>query len=231
MLMHFKMNPSGGKISPKGEGGFTLLEILVAITILSFIFGIVYSSFSSISDSDKRIHSANNISVKVRNLMEYMVKDISSSLYPQSSDNSGGNFDSLAYGFTSDAGDGTPRLNFTALVTNPVYMADRSLVEIGYYLAPQKGGQYSLIRRVDETPDANIIEGGYSEELMRDVSSLEFKFLKSGGDWVEVWNVRGSPTITSFLPKAVRIKIGLFDEAGEEQIFSTEVSLISARTI
>ncbi len=214
-----------------GERGFTLLEILVAITILSFIFGVVYASFSSISDSDKRIHSSNEIAVKARNLMEYMVKDISSAFYPRATGVVKNREDTLAYGFTSDSREGTPRLNFTAIISDFNYRGDKKVAELGYYLSPVEGRGYSLIKRVDETPDGNIMDGGYSEELMRDISSLSFEFLRSKDEWIEEWNVAGSPIITSGLPKAIIIKLGLLDDSGEEKTFSIQIPINSGRVI
>ena len=160
----------------RDKKGFTLLEVMVAITVLSFILGIVYTTFATISESGRRGAALLESDVKVRNLAEYLMRDLSSLIIDLEHPPVAGKATGLIYGLVGSRLDeeGT-RLDFTALSTDSGDFRDAVVTEIGYYLLPTEGGSFRLMKRIDETPDDNIEEGGHSFEIMEGLSSLSLR--------------------------------------------------------
>lgn len=206
----------------KSQKAFTLLEVMVAVTILSIIFGVVYTTFSTVSESGQRISSARDTAIRGRNLLHFLTQDIYCAFLPPDTNTSKSKADRLSYGFNSHLEDNLPLINFTAAVHQPGSIEKIQIHEIGYSLLPSKTKGYRLIKRVDNTPDNNLEEGGVQYELMDRVASLKFSFYKSESEWVETWE--GSP-----LPQSIKIEAVLLNEELEETGFSTQLTLYQGR--
>ena len=204
----------------RNNKGFTLLEVMIAITVLAFILGIVYTTFATVSESDKRGAAALESNVKIRNLAEYIMKDLSSLFidFDQKPDN--GNPAGLTSGLVSNlSSEGVGRLDFTALSVDSGDFNDALIAEIGYSLLPSGEGAYKLIKRIDETPDENLKEGGHFFELMEGISSLTFEFFNEKGEWQQEWDsLEGNR-----LPRTIKIIIAFDDNKGESKAFSMQV--------
>jgi len=196
---------------------------MVAITIVTFIFGAVYTTFATISESDKRASAFIEEDLKVRSLSEYLMKDISSAFINLENTGAGDQSPGLVYGLVGEAGEaGLSRLDFTAIETDTGTFNGASIVEIGYFLVPSKEGGYALAKRVDDTPDDNLLEGGSSFELVDGLTALSFRFRKAAGEWEATWDSldgRG-------LPDEVHVEVILKDDNGmKETPFSLYIPL------
>lgn len=214
----------------RNKNGFTLLEIMIAITILSFIMGIVYSSFSAISESDRQISLASESALKARNLFGLMSGELSSIFVPDTPKGGGEKEDRLNYGLICTKEGDLQRINFTAALSDSGSMNDVALKELGYYLMPKEEGGYLLFKRIDATPDDDIGSGGGDYFLMDGISSLRYEFMMSSNsmagdrvDEVEATN-KGS------LPKAIRVELSLINADLDIETFSTTISPYLART-
>ncbi|MBE9504950.1 MAG: prepilin-type N-terminal cleavage/methylation domain-containing protein [Proteobacteria bacterium] len=204
----------------RNNRGFTLLEVMIAITVLAFILGIVYTTFATVSESYKRGAAALESNVKIRNLAEYMMKDLSSLFIDFDQDLDKCNPACLTYGLVSDiVSEGVSRLDFTALSTDSDDFNDAFITEVGYSLLPSGESSYSLIKRIDETPDENLKEGGHSFELMEGISSLTFEFFNDKGEWLKEWYSLDK----NLLPRTIKIIIAFDDDMGESKTFSMQV--------
>ena len=216
----------------RNKNGFTLLEIMIAITILSFIMGIVYSSFSAISESDRKISLASESSLKARNLFAMMSMEISSIFVPATPTSDGDKEDRLNYGLVCIKEGDLQRINFTAALSDSGSMSDVALKEVGYYLIPMEdggngeGGGYSLFKRIDTTPDDDVSSGGGDYFLMDGVSSLRYEFMKNSDEVIEKLeaNNKGS------LPKAIRVELSLINAESDIETFSTTISPYLAKS-
>lgn len=206
-------------------GGFTLLEIMVAITILSFVFGVVYTTFATISESEKKISLSADISEKARNLLEYITRDISSTVVPEQIGTSPA-ADKQAktiYGFRGViAENGFTKIDFTTAGPDTGNARYTSIQEVGYYLLPSDSGGFRLMKRIDPTPDGDITEGGRSFELMGNLDSMKIEFLNHAGEWLEEWVKEEKER----LPRAIKIDISFLPGDGEDKEFFTTLSPI-----
>ena len=102
--------------------------------------------------------------------------------------------------------------------------------EVGYYLyASEEETGFVLIKRVDNTPDNDITEGGSSFELIDSIASLTFEFKgeNNESEWEETWNSFEKKA----LPGAVRIEISFADEGEISWIFSTQFPIYQGKSI
>ena len=217
----------------RNRNGFTLLEIMIAITILSFIMGIVYSSFSAISESDKRISLTSESALKARNLFGLMSMEISSIFVPSTPADVGDKEDRLNYGFICIKEGDVQRIDFTAALSDSGSMSDVALKEVGYYLMPREDGEeggYSLFKRIDATPDDDISSGGDDYFLMDGVSSLRYEFIKSSNEMGSEIVDEVDVTNKASLPKAIRVELSLINADLDIETFSTTISPYLAKS-
>ncbi len=206
------------------NSGFTLLEIMIAIVIISFIMGIVYTTFSTISNADKRTVTSHEITVKARNLIEVLTRDISSAYFPQdplpSRNPEGSNLQYAFIGYSDETE--SAKLDFITIDVDSSRPDDIKIKEVGYFLSRLEKGELRLMKRVDDTPDDDIAEGGNSYELMDGLNSLKFKFMDDNGNWISDWN---TVTGNTGLPKGVKVEFSLTGEDLSIETFSFQVPI------
>ena len=212
------------------KNGFTLLEIMIAITILSVIMGIVYSSFSAISESDRRISLASESALKARNLFALMTREISSTFVSPTPLGAGDKEDRLNYGFICTKEGDVQRIDFTTALSDSGSMPDVALKEIGYYLMPREEGGYSLFKHIDVTPDDDISAGGGNYFLMDGVASLRYEFMKGEDEMTDAIPDEWNASDKGSLPKAIRVELSLVNAQSDIETFSTTISLYLAKT-
>ncbi|MDH3976738.1 MAG: prepilin-type N-terminal cleavage/methylation domain-containing protein [Deltaproteobacteria bacterium] len=204
----------------KSEAGFTLLEILIAVTVLAFIMTIIYSSFFAISQSEKRVSLSTEVEIKARNLMEMLMRDLSSAVIPR--DGTEKKEGTLNYGLYCTQTEKGQKLDFTASLSDSANVIDARLREVGYFLVANERGSYDLVKRIDLTPDDDIQQGGRDLLLMKDLASLAFQFKKNKGDWMDLWDGKERP-------QAIRITLTLLNDDENEEEFITELPLYGGK--
>jgi prepilin-type N-terminal cleavage/methylation domain-containing protein len=204
-------------IRVKGEKGFTLVEILVAVTlvavIFSFIFGVLISNLEAsrnASDKMEIIHVG-------RFFINRITGDLmAASLMPNSGSGSFIGKDLFRDGKSMD------ELHFTAFTRT--YFTLRPQIdqsEIGYYFINREDGASPLMRREADEIDSQVDSGGESFKVSDMVDELTIRYLSDEG-WTDSWDSIASGTI----PKAVSVEITLKD--GESSyLFSNIVRLPS----
>jgi len=209
--------------SHKKDAGFTLLEIMIAVTIISFMMGIVYTTFSTISQSDKRTAISHELTLKARNLIELITRDISSVYLPAGYSPAKNQSDSnLQYAFigNSEETEGFS-LDFITSDADPERPDDIKIKEVGYFTVRSGQEGLTLFKREDDTPDDNIREGGRSYEVMAGLNSLSFEFMNNRGEWKNDWN-----TLTGgSLPAGVKVEFSLIGEEMLVETFSFQIPI------
>jgi len=195
------------------EAGFTLLEILLAMTILAFVMTIIYSSFFAITQSEKRVTLSTEVEVKARNLMQMLMRDLSSAVIPEGEGSK--KETSLNYGLYCSQGESGQKLDFTTSLSDSGDVLNASLQETGYFLQTNDKGSLNLLKRIDDTPDDDIESGGRSLLLMKNIASLTFLFKAKDEEWIEQWEGEKRP-------RAIKIKLVLLNDENEKEEFATE---------
>ena len=203
--------------------GFTLLEILVAISIVGIIMAAVYGAYTSNMEGIQAARGNSQISQTARIIFDRMSKDLQSAYL-------GGGFSNrLALGMVAENreinGRAADQIDFTALSHLPSTEngLQTDLCELGYPLKEdQDHGPFILYRRDSGIVDDDLGSGGRVEELARMVAGLDIKFQGKSGSEFEDWNTFEEPHKNT-LPSLVQIRLILKDKQGREHTYITSV--------
>lgn len=178
--------------------GFTLIEVLISLTLLTVVLGAVYSSFFTVQRALERF---DNISLKyheARTALDIMRREIESSLLknPESKD------DMLAKTSFIIKDRDIYGKNTSALELAAFSFRGNKLNAISYFVR-EKDGKFILVKK--ESP-AITGSGGYIVDLIEDIDSFAIETLFNS-KWVKTWDTK----ITGKLPDVVKISLVFSD--------------------
>ena len=194
--------------------GFTLVELLVAIVVLSLISVLIYNAFASMKRSREGIERVDDRYREGRLAMTRMTRELQSayiSLHAPINQ-------SLMIQRTAFVGtSGTPadRLDFNSFSNRRMdknsHISDQC--ELSYFGSanPDLSGVTDLARRISTSLDLDPKKGGRVEVLATDIDLFDLQYLDPlSGNWVDTWDttqtVTGQP---ARLPVQVRIVLVL----------------------
>lgn len=188
------MNPRGN------SGGFTLIEMLVAVAIFgvifSLIFGVLTATLSAGKDAEKRM--------AVDHTGRFFIQKITTELTCATLLPISGRGALVGRHFTVN-GKSRDEIHFTSFgQTYYTPLPRAGMVEISYYFRTGKSGAEALMRRESDIIEAPLDLGGESLDMTTQAEELSIKY-KTGGSWVETWD-SGQ---THALPEAVSIELRL----------------------
>ena len=203
--------------------GFTLAEILIAISIVSTILAILYGSFSSATRSITLCREKNEMYQVARLSLDRIAADISSAFPPRDLQ-----LEDMKLEFVGEDREvgGIPWDSLHFVSTSNLELThdakSSGIHEIGYYMEEDpESDEPVLFRRQDDTLDDETDKGGVALELAEGVNGLNFTYYDDKGEETDEW----FSSETKTLPKMVRITLSFKDEEGETTHFSTQVYL------
>lgn len=167
----------------RGQGGFTLVEILVAIFIFALVVPTVYAAYRTTVRITSDAEYGDAVYSMARNAMGRFIKDLESISAYQ-----GGYRFKLMSGMVNDQP--VPMLTFTSSA-HLAFSGEgdaAGLASISYYVEKDEGGDYTLMRR------DSAIRGGREDQsapafvVCENVKSLGLKFYDNKGKEHEFWN-------------------------------------------
>lgn len=199
------------------RNAFTLIEVLLAISILAFVVSIVYASFSTTSNNVKQAEAIRDNTDLARTLLVKISDDIANAYVLPSRINF---VPTIFYGKKEEARNNSDiirrdSLSLTTLTNwRRLHSKEMDLWEVSYFFK-EKGDRtgYVLMRRDKRelSKDAPVLEGGIEYEITDKVTSLQFRYLDSTNSWHDEWDSRSKSDAS--LPKMV--EVGLSLETGE----------------
>jgi len=204
---------AGGQQS-RGPRGFTLVELLVAIVVLSLISLLIYNAFASMKRSREGIERVDDRYREGRLAMTRMVRELQSAYI---SLHAPFNSSLLVQKTAFVATTGTPadRLDFNSFSNRRLDKNSHATdqCELSYFGSanPDLSGVTDLARRISTLLDLEPKKGGRVEVLATDIDLFDLQYLDPlTGNWVETWDttstVTGQP---ARLPVQVRILLVL----------------------
>ena len=191
------------------QGGFTLLEILVAMAI----FGIVaYMSYSGLDAVIRQHEIVSESATRLRNLqyaMRRIVQDFGQ-IQPRSVREETG--EGQKFAIVADTRTTEPTELTRAGWHNPLAHPRSSLQRVAYWLEDD-----TLLRAQWPVLDRMLGEEPVELELLDGVEEFRLLFLGPDNEWLEQWpppDTQGGPETQQALPQAVEI-ILLLDDWGE----------------
>jgi len=221
---------------------FTLIELVIALSIMGLIMGVAYSTLGSIMRGKQTLDDGRDMRLVSSSIIGRFSRELQMStsgmpLLPPR-DNLSDRYSSrtslladdvpLRDGFSAD------RLTFLALEAGQ-YQGDAGshsgIVQITYFLeendrAPRSDYQiFSLMR--EETPYMRPFEDAYEKTMVfpiaSNVISLRFRFYDSENEqWVENWGTEGRVNI----PSVIEYSITLLSPAGNVETLTSSVALV-----
>ena len=228
---------SPGRLSPPG---FTLIELIIAISLLGTILTLVYGSFGQIAGSARQ--EAQHLADKqeLRLLLNMVASDLQAAQYLQEAVKLG-----RASGFNAE----TQQLEGADFTTVHLHAAlparfhsdvpaakDPLVHELGYLVRLAERGEGEglvLVRREDFYVDEDLTEGGVSVVVIDRITNFKVEFLeppdsKTSTDesWELAWDSADKPKYP--LPVALRITLGRSDSSGSPRLETMEMNLQGA---
>jgi general secretion pathway protein J len=208
--------------------GFTLLEVLVAIGIISLIGVLIYAAFAGMSRSrNSIIHVADRYQAG-RQAMQRMSRELSSA-YMSGHKNFLRKDNPHATGFIG-VSSRPDRVDFTAFahlrLTADRHESDQT--EIGYYCQRNRDtGRLDLVRRAAKHIDIEPTKGGLVETMVDDVEEFEIKYLDPiTNEWLQTWDSTQAAAQYGRLPAQVWIVLVLANGPGGQRIrFEQKISI------
>lgn len=208
---------------------FTLIEVMVAMAIISIVSTLIYTAFSQTAQNKRRIESELDRNHEIRMGIERMARELSMA-FVSTHFNPAAAAPVVKTAFVGkDSGKGS-RVDFTSFSHQRLYRdaheSDQN--EISYYLDDdRKGSGHSMLvrreqRRIDDDPQ----QGGQAQILIENVSRFELTYLEPlTFQWLTTWDTTQAAMQPNRLPQQVRIKISVPNLRGKgpEQNFGTRV--------
>ncbi len=209
----FRMNGIPGNsqsaIRNSKSKGFTLLEVMLAMLILTFFVATIYSSFSTMSQSVKNAETDRDVTDLARTLIAKMTDDITNAYYVA------GMQETFFYGKSSTTSADEPRFDSLALTTLTNWRRPGSketdLWEVGYRFQDKADGSGKLLIRSEKrelSKDVPPLEGETDYVLTDRVAALQLRYY-NGSTWMDDWDNRNSRAAA--LPKEVELGVVLDD--------------------
>ena len=210
--------------------GFSLLEVVVALSILSMIVLITFESISTTLTTRDALESSDTVSQSARVSLDRLRRDLRLAYLTKNT----AAVNTYVTSFVGQNGD-PDKLWFASLSHHRMYRESRECdqTEITYWTEedPDAPGAFALMRReaprIDNEPDKQ----GLIAPLAYRLSSLNFRYLNSKtGEWVEEWDST-SVDQANKLPRAVQIVLVFLDSDPDdpdrtiERPFATTVIL------
>lgn len=195
------------------EKGFTLIEVLIAITILAIISMLVWQASGTTLASKERFDARYELFQSAGLTLQQMARELESAcLYasPNFLGRSGSGEQRIKTVFIgSDEGD-QDSLTFDTM-THVRYLKDAKesdQAEVNYFLQPDEESEeelWILKKREQSPPDDDPKQGGKTSTLFKGIAELNFRYFDSAkGEFIDSWDSSSVDNLNK-LPRAVEI--------------------------
>lgn len=186
--------------------GFTLIEVLISIAIISVVFAALYSAFFL---SHRAVGTVGESLVKLqeaRAVVDIMKREIESILYSPDKP-----YSAFKVNDRDFYGRQASQLSFTAF--SPIVPG---LAKISY-VVEEEGGKMALKKRVESAFSQS--DGIRAVELMEDMESFTVEALYND-NWVRTWDSE----LTKSIPVEVRISVSLTIGERKERVSVSDIA-------
>lgn len=218
--------------------GMTLIEVLVAMAIVTMMMVSVWSSFSSTVRAMEETEKIQDRYAMIRNTMDRMSSEVSMAYLSFNRPQEETRHFTLFEGRGSADGDSLTFSSFAHLrIRRDSNESDQTVIQ--YFLGPDEddSSRTHLYRR-----ETTRLTGDLPEDLRRyapayvlceDVESLEFRYWDPADqDWRDEWRTTSNDEQPDRMPPRIEIKLGIRNEQTEEtEYFVTQAVIIMQEKI
>lgn len=199
----------------RGQAGITLMEAMIAITILTMVMTLVWGGFSQTARNKARVEADLGRMQEVRISLDRMMRELSQA-YISAQVNPNEALSTTRSAFVGVDHGERDRVDFTSFshrrLRRDAHESDQC--ELSYFVAqdPENSGQRVLARREQNRIDDDPRHGGHVQILAHDVVGLELEYLDPiSGEWLRSWDTTQAAQQPNRLPSQVRIALTMRD--------------------
>jgi general secretion pathway protein J len=213
------------------RSGITLVEAMVAVTILAIVATMVWGGFSQTARNKRRVEEQLEHYHVVRAALERMVRELKMA-YVSVHVNPNPQLRTVKTAFVGKDRGHRDRLDFTSFshrrLMRNAHESDQH--ELSYFVAqhPDEPDQNVLARREQDRVDDKPQQGGNIQILVEDVEELDIEYLDPlSGEWLRSWDTTQAAMQPNRLPAQVKITLTVPDihDEDETQTFGTRASI------
>jgi general secretion pathway protein J len=225
---------SAKRTRARAQAGMTLIEIMVAMTILAMVASLLYSGFAQTSRNKQRVEAQLERSHEIRMGLERVASELSMAYVSAHLNPNEALRPVISAFIAKEVGSGT-RVDFTSFSHRRLYRnaheSDQN--ELSYFVTddPHDSNQNVLARREQRRVDDDPRTGGESQVLIRNVTSFKVSFLDSlSGEWIDTWDTLQGAMQPNRLPTQAKILLTVpnLSGSGPDQTFGTRAWLPNA---
>lgn len=210
-----------------GERGLTLMEILVAVAVLSMIAITIYTATSQTSRTREIVMASHERLHQVRVAFDFVRRDLESVFLSQHRAPNEPSHDTVFIGQNDGDED---RVDFASFSHERRYFdaKESDQCEVGYFIEddPEIAGRKNLIRRESPVLDIDPLTGGQSLILVEDVVAFNLEYFDLPmNEWQEEWDTTQATGESGFLPQQVRVKLVVHNRRGDEVAYGTQFGI------
>ena len=202
------------RIELQNSGGFTLIEVMTALTILAIMATITFSVVLNSSMRSRALDREMELKMAANSIVNLIVEDLKGAFIRQGVVPYFIGEDSF---HREDPNDAVSLITTSTLPINPQAVGG-DLAEVGYRLSfDEEEGKGGVLYRREESPvRAPFEEGGGSYEISGKVRSLNLRYY-DGEDWMDDWDSQDMSRehMVNKLPREIEIEITLEDESSQ----------------
>ena len=209
--------------------GFTLLEVILAVTILALIGTMIYGGFSQTALNKARVEKDVDHSRVVHMALERMARELTMA-FVSTHVNPSLDLRVSTTAFIGKDNGREDRIDFTSFSHRRLYRNARESDqnEISYFVAehPDDPGVDVLARREQNRIDDDPRRGGKSQILVENIEEFNIEYYDPLlSEWVQTWDTINALGQPNRLPTQVRIRLAVKDprRPNETQTFGTRV--------
>jgi general secretion pathway protein J len=189
--------------------GFTLVELLVAVSILAMISVLIYSAFAGMRRTKEGLERVQDRYREGRLAMARITRDLQSA-YVSAHAPINLSIATQKTAFIGKRGTPADRVDFNAFSNNRFDKNSRESdqAELSYFSSPNpdNSGTIDLVRRIDKKLDLEPAKGGRIEVLATDIDLFDLQYLDpQSGTWTEDWDTTQATGQPNRLPLQVRV--------------------------
>ena len=211
--------------------GFTLLEIMLAVSVLALVGTMVYGGFSQTALNKARVEEDVDRSRVIHMALDRMARELTMA-FVSTHENPSPDLRVIDTAFIGSDRGKDDRIDFTSFSHRRLYRNARESDqnEISYFVTehPDEPGVQVLARREQNRIDEDPRRGGKSQILVENVEEFNLDYFDPLlTDWVQTWNTQDVLAQPNRLPTQVRIRLAVKDprRRGATQTFGTRVTI------
>ncbi len=217
-----------GRTQSRTTGGFTLIEVMLALAILTFITTIMWGSFSQTVTSKRAIEAAQDRSHTVRVALLRMVRELEMAFLSGSENTAMTERRTMFVGTRQSDVDELMFSTFShQRLRGGLNEADTTVISYYGERDPEDRRLLNLMRR--ETRRLQALDpktvAGEAYILCPDVTKLKLAFYDhKKKEWLDEWSTMDASGVP-YLPTHVRVTLTVVDERGVEVSYATDARI------